>query len=76
MNRLKKKWGITSNYQIMVILLVFSITGSIAVVITNPVLKLIGLNEYLVSPWIFWPIRIFIIFPIYQVLIVVIGALF
>ena len=76
MNRLKKKWGITSNYQIMVILLVFSITGSIAVVITNPVLKLIGLDKYLVSPWIFWPIRIFIIFPIYQVLIVIIGALF
>lgn len=76
MNRIKKKWGITSNYQIMVILLVFSITGSIAVLITNPVLKLIGLDEYLVSPWIFWPIRIFIIFPIYQVLIVVIGALF
>ena len=76
MNRLKKKWGITSNYQIMVILLVFSITGSIAVVITNPVLKLISLDEYLVSTWIFWPIRIFIIFPIYQVLIVVIGALF
>ena len=60
----------------MVILLVFSITGSIAVVITNPVLKLIGLDKYLVSPWIFWPIRIFIIFPIYQVLIVIIGALF
>ena len=76
MNRLKKKWGITSNYQIMVILLVFSITGSIAVVITNPVLKLIGLDKYLLSPWIFWPIRIFIIFPIYQVLIVFIGALF
>ena len=76
MNRLKKKWGITSNYQIMVILLVFSITGSIAVVITNPVLKLIGLDKYLFSPWIFWPIRIFIIFPIYQVLIVIIGALF
>ena len=60
----------------MVILLVFSITGSIAVVITNPVLKLIGLDKYLLSPWIFWPIRIFIIFPIYQILIVVIGALF
>ena len=76
MNKLKEKWGITSNFQIIIILLVFSITGSIAVVITNPVLKLIGLDKYLVSPWIFWPIRIFIIFPIYQVLIVIIGALF
>ena len=26
--------------------------------------------------WIFWPLRIFIIFPIYQVLIVIIGAMF
>ena len=76
MNRLKKKWGITSNYQIMVILLVFSITGSIAVIITKPILNLIGLDRYLVSPWVFWPVRIFIIFPIYQVLIVIIGALF
>ena len=76
MNRLKEKWGITSNFQIIIILLVFSITGSIAVVVAKPVLKLVGLDKEVLSPWIFWPIRIFIIFPIYQVLIVVIGALF
>jgi|TARA_B100000767_G_scaffold247433_1_gene247713 hypothetical protein len=76
MNRLKEKWGITSNFQIIIILLVFSITGSIAVVVAKPVLKLVGLDEEVLSLWIFWPIRIFIIFPIYQVLIVVIGALF
>ena len=76
MNRLKEKWGITSNFQIIIILLVFSITGSIAVVVAKPVLKLVGLDEEVLSLWIFWPIRIFIIFPIYQVLIVIIGALF
>jgi len=76
MNRLKEKWGITSNFQIIIILLVFSITGSVAVWIANPVLNLVGLNKEFVSPWVFWPIRIFIIFPIYQVLIVFIGALF
>ena len=76
MKRLKEKWGITSNFQIIIILLVFSITGSIAVWIAKPVLNLVGLDKKGVSPWIFWPIRIFIIFPIYQILIVVIGALF
>ena len=76
MNKLKEKWGITSNYQIIIILLVFSITGSIAVWIAKPVLNLIGLDKEGVSPWLFWPIRIFIIFPIYQILIVIIGALF
>jgi len=76
MNRLKEKWGITSNFQIIIILLVFSITGSVAVWLAKPVLSLVGLDKEVVSPWLFWPIRIFIIFPIYQILIVIIGALF
>ena len=76
MNKLKEKWGISSNFQFFIILVVFSITGSVAVFIAKPTLNLVGLNKELVSPWIFWPIRILIIFPIYQVLIVIIGALF
>ena len=76
MNRLKEKWGITSNFQIIIILLVFSITGSIAVIVAKPALNLVGLDKEAVSPWLFWPIRILIIFPIYQILIVIIGALF
>ena len=76
MNKLKEKWGITSNFQIIIILLVFSITGSVAVWIAKPVLNLVGLEKEAISAWIFWPIRIFIIFPIYQILIVIIGALF
>ena len=76
MNKLKEKWGITSNFQIIIILLVFSITGSVAVWIAKPVLNLVGLDKEVVSPWLFWPIRIFIIFPIYQILIVIIGTFF
>ncbi len=76
MNRFKEKWGITSNFQLVIILLVFSITGSVAVWVAKPVLDLVGLDKLAVSPWVFWPIRIFIIFPIYQVLIVLIGAIF
>ncbi len=76
MNRLKEKWGIRSNFQFFIILVVFSITGSVAVLIAKPLLNLVGLEKELFSPWVFWPIRIFIIFPIYQILIVIIGALF
>ena len=76
MKRLKEKWKITSNFQLVVILIVFSVTGSIAVWVAKPVLDFVGLDKNALSPWIFWPIRILIIFPIYQVLIVIIGALF
>lgn len=76
MKRLKEKWGITSNFQFIIILIVFSVTGSIAVWVAKPILELVGLDKSAVTPWIFWPIRIAIIFPVYQVMIVVIGALF
>ena len=76
MKKLKEKWGITSNFQLIIILLVFSITGSVAVVIANPVLNLFGLERSTVVPWIFWPIRILIVFPIYQILILIFGGLF
>ena len=76
MKRLKEKWGITSNFQFIIILIVFSVTGSLAVWIAKPILELVGLDKSAVNAWIFWPIRIVIIFPIYQVMIVVIGALF
>ena len=76
MKRLKEKWGITSNFQFIIILIVFSVTGTLAVWVAKPILELVGLDKSAVTPWIFWPIRIAIIFPIYQVMIVVIGALF
>ena len=76
MNRLKEKWGIKSNFQFFIILVVFSITGSVAVLIAKPLLNLVGLEKQLISAWVFWPISILIIFPIYQILIVFIGALF
>ena len=76
MKRLKDKWEITSNFQLIIILIVFSVTGSLAVWVAKPILELVGLDRSAVTAWIFWPIRIAIIFPIYQVMIVVIGALF
>ena len=76
MKRLKEKWGINSNLQLLIIFFVFSITGSLALLIAKPILSLLGLERETLSPWIFWPIRILIIFPIYQILILIIGSIF
>jgi len=37
MEKLKERWGITSNIQIILILLVFAINGSFAAWVANPV---------------------------------------
>lgn len=71
----KEHWGTTSNRQVAVIFVVFAVTGALSVVLANPVTRLIGLDRATTSPWIFWPIRIVIIFPIYQVLLVAVGTL-
>lgn len=76
MKRLKEKWGINSNFQLLIIFFVFSVTGSLALWVAKPLLNILGIERELLSPWIFWPIRILIIFPIYQILIIIIGALF
>jgi|TARA_B100001175_G_C19109578_1_gene449028 hypothetical protein len=76
MNKLKLKWGIESNFQIILILIVFAITGSLSLVVSDPILNFIGLEKENVNPWIFTPLRLIIVFPVYQVLILIIGFVF
>ena len=69
MKRLKEKWGITSNFQLFIICIVFAITGSFSVLITEPVILFLFGNLDGLSPLLSWPLRILIIFPIYQILL-------
>jgi manganese efflux pump family protein len=76
MNKLKKRWNITSNWQLAIILIVFAITGSTAAYLSKPITNYLGLTKESISGWLYWPIRLLILFPIYQIILVVIGALF
>lgn len=76
MKKLKQRWNITSNFQLFIILLVFTINGSLSVVIAKPITTFIGISSETTNPVIFWTVRIFLMFIIYQILLVVIGTLF
>jgi len=76
MKKLKERWGIDSNWQIIVILFVFSITGYSSLFIAKPILEWVGLSQEATNPWIYRPLRFLLIFPFYQILIVVYGWLF
>lgn len=75
MKRLKQRWGITSNFQLVIILIVFAITGSASAWLSRPFCEWIGISKEDFGSW-FTLIRLIIIFPIYQVLLVAFGALF
>ena len=76
MKKLKDKWNITSNFQLIIILIVFAITGSLSLVVSEPILEILGINSSSMSTWLFTPLRLIIVFPIYQLLILAIGFLF
>ncbi len=76
MNRLKKRWNISSNWQLASILLVFASTGFSALQVAKPFLTLIGIPETFQPHWLYRILRLVLIFPIYQIVLLVIGFIF
>lgn len=76
MEKLKARWGITSNWQIVVIFIVFAVTGSTASYIGKPILKYLNITTETINAFGYWVIRILILFVMYQFLLVFFGWLF
>ena len=62
-------------FQLFIVFIVFGISGSLSVVISGPFLDLIGLNNFenSITKLI---IRLLIIFPLYQLILIFIGTVF
>ena len=74
MDKLKERWGLTSNWEIVAILIAFSINGSFATWVAKPLTGLIGISSE-TDGWLFWSIRIPLIFIIYQITLPLSGLL-
>ena len=75
MEKLKQRWGVQSNFQLTIIFIVFAITGSTSAMVSKPVCLWLGITTDDFG-FFFTPIRLLLIFPLYQVLLVSIGFLF
>ncbi len=75
MEKLKQRWGVESNFQLTIIFIVFAITGSASAMVSKPVCFWLGITKADFG-FLFTPIRLILIFPLYQVLLVSIGFLF
>ncbi|TXK70925.1 DUF6787 family protein [Mesonia sp. HuA40] len=82
MRKLKEHWGITSNFQLVIIFIVFGLTGSTAVYVAKPILDFLNLSRenfpdnFIWGGLLYYILRILLIFPVYQVLLIVLGSLF
>lgn len=73
-NKLKAHWGVTSFWQVIIIFIVFAITGSTAAAISTPILHVFGVTES-TSLWIKVPVYVAVILPAYQILLLGFGTL-
>ena len=74
-SRLIKIFKVKDFNQLIIIFIVFGITGSLSVVLGKYVLINIFGESFLNNDY-YWLLRLILIFPIYQVLLIIVGALF
>ena len=67
---------IDSFNQFVLVMIVFAITGSLSLIVTVSFFEFLNLNVNSFSPLVFWPLRIVIIFFVYQVLLIIIAIPF
>ena len=76
MKKFKERWGIESNWQIVVIFVVFGVTGSTASYIGKPILAFLNITSETFNSFLYWTFRIIILFVMYQFLLVFFGWVF
>jgi len=76
MEKLKQRWQIESNSQLVIIFIVFAITGSSASLLSKPFLTVLAIDKNTINLFVYWFLRIVLIFPFYQILLVFFGFIF
>ncbi len=76
MNKFRQKWGITNNYQLIMIIVVFAINGSISAKISGYLMLLFGINIENTNWFLYYAFLIVLVLPLYPFLLMVFGYLF
>lgn len=75
LEKLKQRWGVQSGWQVLMILLVFAITGTSVMYLKKFLFGWIGIDD--ATPlYIRILLSVVVIFPLYQVLLLTYGWLF
>jgi len=74
--KLKERWGIDSNFQMVIIFIVFAINGSLSAKISNFLMNLIGINEQNTHWFFYYFILIILVLPLYPLLLMLFGYIF
>jgi hypothetical protein len=74
LNKFKNRWNIKSNFQLLLILFIFSVTGSASLIVKTFIFGWMGINGD-TSLWLKIPLYVLVIFPAYQLLFLLISTM-
>lgn len=76
MKYLKSKWGITSNIQLVVILIVFAINGSLSAKISGLIMQKMDITKDNIHWLLYYIILLLLVLPLYPFMLMVFGYVF
>lgn len=76
MNRLFKIFKVSGTAQLIRVFVAFGITGTMSVFISDYILYFFSITQNELNSFLYWFLRICILFPVYQVLLIIVGTFF
>ena len=76
MNKIRDIFKVETNFQLLKVNVVFAITGTLSVYFAGIVIDFLGLDPYVLGSFFYWSLRIILLLPVYQFLLIIIGSIF
>ena len=73
---LKDKWNLKSNFQLVIILIVFAITGSGSLYISKPLMEFLSISSENMDMYLYWILRFIIVTVVYQFVLLLVAFVF
>ena len=75
-NNLISFFGANSKYHLFKIFVIFGLAGSLSVILSDPLLDLVSIEKYISNNFFYWVVRLILIFPIYQFVLIAVALVF
>tara|TARA_B100000282_G_scaffold287159_1_gene254407 strand:+ start:1277 stop:1558 length:282 start_codon:yes stop_codon:yes gene_type:complete len=75
-NNLVSFFGANSKFHLLKIFIIFGLAGSFSVILSDPLLQLVSIENFISNKFFYWLIRLILIFPIYQFVLIGLALVF
>ena len=76
MNKIRNIFKVGTNFQLLKVNIVFAITGTLSVYFAGIIIDFLGLDPHILGSFFYWSLRIMLLIPVYQFLLIIIGSIF